>query len=404
MGPLAGIRVLDVGMYYQGPAVCYMLGDLGAEVIKVEPPVTGDLQRGVSNMYGAKMVTQEGLSIAFEGGNRNKKSMVLDLRNKAGYGILCRLIEKTDIFVTNFSRRVIKRLRIEYKTLVQYNSALIYAHTTAFGSKGPLADRVGYDPVGQAYSGAMWIFGDRDDPEPSMAVGSIFDQTAATSLAYGILAALVARERQGIGQKVEASLVGGGIHMQALDINTALWRGRGMARFSRKRCRNPLTNYYKCADDKWLMLSEPRGARYWNEVCAALGIEELENDERFKTSEVRRQNFIEFTQILDTVFATKQRDEWLRIFSQYDFGYSPVYDREDLGDDPQLLANDYIVEMEHPILGKVKTVGFPAQFSKTPAAIRGSAPEFGQHTEEVLTGILGYSWDEIANLRDQGAF
>lgn len=403
MGPLTGIRVLDGGMYYQGAAACYMLGDLGAEVIKIEPPVTGDRQRGVSSMYGALMMTTDGRSVAFEAGNRNKKSMVLDLHNEAGQNVLHALVGKSDVFVTNFSNRVIKELNIDYETLSRYNPRLIYGATSAFGNKGPLADRVGYDPVGQAFSGAMWMFGDRDDTEPKMVVGSIFDQLAATFLVYGVLAALVHRERTGVGQRVDTSLVGGGIHMQAYDINTAFWRGRGMARFSRKRCRNPLTNYYKCADDKWIMLSEPRGGKYWQEFCAAIGIEGLEHDERFNSFKARRDNYAEFIELLDRTFATRTRDEWTSIFSKYTFGYSPIYDRTDLANEPQLLANDYVVEMEHPAWGKIKTAGFPAQFSKTPASIRSAAPEFGQHTEEVLTQVLGYSWDEIAALREKGA-
>ncbi|MDP2916777.1 MAG: CoA transferase [Dehalococcoidia bacterium] len=404
MGPLKGIRVLDVGMYYQGPAAGYMLGDLGADVIKIEPPVTGDRQRGVSSMYGALMTTPDGRSVAFEAGNRSKRSMTLDLQNAAGKDVLHKLVSKSDVFITNFSNRVIKELNLEYETLSRYNPKLIYGATSAFGGKGPLADRVGYDPVGQAFSGAMWMFGDRDDPEPSMVVGSIFDQLAATLLVYGVLAALVARNSQGVGQKVETSLVGGGIHLQAYDINTFFFRGRGMQRFSRKRCRNPLTNYYKCADGKWIMLSEPRGGVHWQAFCKAIGIPGLENNEQFNTFDARRKNYAEFIALLDQTFATKTRDEWINIFSNYDFGYSPVYDRSDLTNEPQLLANEYVVEMQHPAWGKVKTVGFPVQFSRTPAAIRSAAPEFGQHTEEILSEVLGYSWDEIGSLREKGAF
>ncbi len=257
--------------------------------------------------------------------------------------------------------------------------------------------------VAQAVSGAMWLFGDRDFPEPSVAVGSIFDQIGASMLAYGILAALVARERTGIGQEVESSLLAGAIHLQAQNINTFLWRGRGMARFSRKRCRNPLTNYYQCADEKWILLSEPQSARYWHDFCTALGVPELEHDPLYSTAEARRQNYTEFIALLDRVFADKPRDEWLKIFSQYDFVYSPIYDYAEMADEPQVAENQYLVDMEHPVMGKVKTAGFPVRFSKTPASIQSAAPEFGAHTEEVLLEIGGYSWDEISRLREQGA-
>jgi crotonobetainyl-CoA:carnitine CoA-transferase CaiB-like acyl-CoA transferase len=258
--------------------------------------------------------------------------------------------------------------------------------------------------VAQAVSGAMWLFGDRDSSEPSVAVGSIFDQIAASMLAYGILAALLARERTGIGQKVESSLLAGAIHLQAQNMNTFLWRGRGMARFSRKRCRNPLTNYYRCEDGKWILLSEPQSARYWHDFCVALGVPEMEDDQRYHTAEARTQNYSEFIELLDRVFITKPLDEWLKIFEKYDFVYSPVYDYTDVANEPQVQENEYLTEMDHPVMGKVKTVGFPVQFSKTPASVRSAAPGFGAHTEEVLLDIGGYSWEDITRLREEGAF
>jgi crotonobetainyl-CoA:carnitine CoA-transferase CaiB-like acyl-CoA transferase len=390
-------------MHHNGPATAYMLGDLGAEVIKVEPPVTGDYQRGVQSTYDVLMTLPGGYNAAFETANRNKRSIVIDLNNSTGRSVLYRLVEKSDVFITNFTKRVIKKLEIDYDTLRKYNQSIIYASTTAYGGEGPMSDNRGYDPVAQALSGAMWSFGDRDSPEPSLAVGSIFDQIAATLLAYGILAALVHRERTGVGQAVESSLLAGGIHIQAQNLNTFLWRGRAMARFSRKRCRNPLTNYYKCADGKWILLSEPQSAKYWHSICVALGIERLENNPRYNTVEVRRQNHAEFISILDEVFSQRSRKEWLDIFGKYDFAYSPIYDYEEVASSPQTLMNEYIVDMEHPALGKLKTVGFPVRFSQTPAAIQCAAPEFGAHTETVLTEIGGYSWDDIALLREEGA-
>lgn len=404
MGPLTGIRVIEVASVLNGPVTGYMLGDLGAEVIKIESPVTGDPSRGYQTLFDVVMTMPGGGSLLFESANRNKKSILLDLKNEAGKTIFQRLIEKSDVFITNFNNKVIRKLGIDYETLCQYNGQIIYASTTTFGSEGPLSERRGYDMVAQAVSGAMWLFGDRDSPEPSVAVGSIFDQIGASMLAYGILAALIARERTGIGQKVESSLLAGAIHLQAQNINTFLWRGRGMARFSRKRCRNPLTNYYQCADGKWILLSEPQSARYWHDFCVALDRQELENDPRYNTAETRTQNYAEFIALLDRIFITKPRDEWLKIFSQYDFVYSPVYDYAEMANEPQVQENQYLIEMEHPAMGRVKSVGFPVQFSRTPASVRSAAPEFGANTEEVLLEIGGYSWDEITRLREQGAF
>jgi crotonobetainyl-CoA:carnitine CoA-transferase CaiB-like acyl-CoA transferase len=404
MGPLTGIRVIEVASVLNGPVTGYMLGDLGADVIKIESPVTGDPSRGYQTLFDVVMTLPDGGSVLFESANRNKKSILLDLKNEAGITVFHRLIEKSDVFITNFSQKVICKLGLDYETLCRYNSRLVYASTTTFGSKGPMSERRGYDMVAQAVSGAMWLFGDRDSPEPSVAVGSIFDQIAASMLAYGILAALLALERTGMGQSVESSLLAGAIHLQAQNINTFLWRGRGMARFSRKRCRNPLTDYYQCGDGKWILLSEPQSARYWHDFCVALGLPELENDQRYNTAEARTQHYAEFIALLDRIFVTKPRDEWLKIFSEYDFVYSSVYDYDEMTREPQVQENQYLIEMEHPTMGRVKTVGFPAQFSKTPASIRSAAPEFGAHTEEVLLELGGYSWDEITKLREQGAF
>jgi crotonobetainyl-CoA:carnitine CoA-transferase CaiB-like acyl-CoA transferase len=403
MGPLTGVRVVESAMIINGPVAGYMLGDLGAEVIKIEPPVTGDQSRGMQSIYDVQFVTPDGRSMVWEFANRNKRSVVLDLNNKEGRGIFYRLIEKSDIFLTNYRPGALQKLKIDYETLKQHNSKLIYAKNTGFGSKGFFAGKPAWDMTAQAFSGAMWIVGDRDFPEPAVTVGSVFDMVGASFLAYGIVAALVARERTGIGQQVDCSLLSGAIHIQAMNISSFLWANKSMSRFSRTRCRNPLTNHYKCADGKWLLLCEP-SSKNWEDICSALGMHELVKDPRCSTGDARRQNYAEVISVLDRVFATKTRDEWMKIFSGYDFSYSPVYDYADVVNDTQILENGYVTEMDHAILGKMKTIGFPVQFSETPASIRNSAPEFGQHTEEVIGEILGYSWDEIADLRDKGAF
>jgi len=224
----------------------------------------------------------------------------------------------------------------------------------------------------------------------------------ASFLAYGILAALVARERTGVGQQVETSILSGAVHVQALNLSSFLWAGTGQARFSQKRTRNPLTNYYQCADGKWIVLCEP-AAKNWENICTAMGMQELIPDKRFSTPKIRAQNYAELITLLESKFATKPRHEWLSIFDQYDFPYSPLNSYEDVVDDPQILSNQCVVETDHATAGKTKAVGYPVQFSETPASVRSGAPEFGQHTEEVLVEILGCSWQEVDRLRNQGA-
>ena len=401
-GPLDGIRILEWAMYHNGPAAGYMLGDLGAEVIKVEQPVTGDYCRGVQSMFDSAMTLPGGGNVQFETANRNKKSMVLDLQQDAGRQVLYRLVQTADVFFTNFRKSVAQKLKVDYATLKPHNPRLIYATNSAYGTNGEWAEKRGFDPVAQALSGAMWMFGDRDDPEPSMAVGGIFDQTGATLLAYGILAALLARERTGVSQEIECSLLGGGVHLQAININAFLWRGRGMARHSRKRSRSAMSNYYRCADGKWLLFTEPQSERFWHDFCTALNIPEVETSPKFATADARRDNYPEINSIVENVMATRTRDEWVRVFRDYQFAHAPIYDYAEAAQEPQVLNNEYLVEMEHPTMGRVKAVGFPVKFAQTPARIQGPAPEFGQHTEQVLLDT-GYTWEDIARLREQGA-
>jgi len=401
-GPLAGIRVIEWAAFHNGPAAGYMLGDLGAEVIKVEPPVTGDPCRGVQSMFDMAMTLPEGRNVQFETANRNKKSIVLDLTKEKGREVLYKLVARSDVFFTNYRKSVARKLGMDYETLRQYNPRLIYATNSAYGSEGPWGERRGFDPVAQALSGAMFAVGDRDDPEPHMISGGIFDQAGATLLVYGILAALVARERMGVGQELECSLLGAAVHLQAITVNSQLWRGRPMPRHSRTRARSPMSNIYRCADGKWLLLTEPQSDRFWHDFCRALGIEHLEKDPRFENSEARKRNYAELNPLLERIFATRTRDEWLEIFRPYDFAYTPIYDFDEMVAEPQIQKNQYIVDFDHPVLGRTKTIGFPVKFSQTPAEIRSCAPAFGQHTEEVLLEVAGYTWDDIAALKEEG--
>ncbi len=401
-GPLEGIRVLECAGYLSAPSAGYMLGDLGAEVIKIEERVRGDPVRGMSTLFGGSMILPDGTNIQFETANRNKKSITLDLKKKKGKELLYRLVAVSDVFTTNYSLSAIDNLGIGYQTLKKYNPKLIYAMATGYGSLGPDNEKRAYDTIAQARSGIMYTMGDPDSP-PLQIAGAIFDQMTGTLLVSGILAALAARDRQGIGQQVEVSLLGSGIHLQAYNVNLALLRGRPMPRPSRWTFKNPLANHYQCADGKWLLLAEPQSDRFWHDFCLALGIENLEKDAKFTTAADRRANFLELTTTLEKVFKTKTRDEWINILQTKGGGiaFSPVLELTEIASDPQVLVNEYITEVDHPTLGKIKMIGAPIKFSETPAQIKNCAPNFGQHTEEVLINILGYSWQEIEKLKDE---
>ncbi len=403
-GPLDGIRVLNWSQFTPSSAG-YMLGDLGADVIKIEHPTQGDAYRGMGAMYGEAMSMPGGRHAGFEAANRNQRSITLDLKQDAGRQLLYSLAEKSDVFYTNYTATVARKLCVDYETLSQKNPMLVYATSSTYGPEGPWAERRGFDQTAQARSGLMFCMGDRDFPEPVQTVSGIADTMGATVLAMGILSALLARERQGFGQKVDASLLGSMLHLQTMGIGVTSFRGKSWARHSRKRSRNPLTNHYRCADDKWLLFSEIQADRFWPEFCGALGLDELTEDPRFATAMGgRREHATELIEILDRTLATKPRDEWVRIFEERKapFAYSPVQDYYDVLNDPQVLANDYVIEMDHPAAGKVKAMGYPWRFSKTPAKVIREAPEFGQHTEEVLQELLGINWEEIAALKQQG--
>lgn len=403
-GPLDGIRCLEWAMWHNGPAAGYMLAELGAEVIKIEHPVQGDATRGVSTLSGASAFLPGGRTILFEVGNRSKKGITLNLQTEKGREVAYRLIEKSDVFYTNYRQKVARKLKMDYPDLSRINPKLIYAYNTGNGLKGEESELRAFDQLAQARTGLMWEAGDRDVEGPQMVQGAILDQNGATMLAFAILAALVARERQGIGQQVDVSLLGSAIHLQTINIHSAMWQGRAIPRHSRERCRNPMDNHYRCGDGLWIRFGESQSERFWEEFCNAIGADCLIHDNRFDTTEKRRNNYGELIPLLDKIFSGKPRAEWMGIFTAKDcqFARGPVNTAEDVPNDPQVLINDYIVEYDHPTMGRVKTVSLPIHFEKTPVAIKCPAPEFGQHTEEILLDVAGYSWDEIAQMRADG--
>jgi crotonobetainyl-CoA:carnitine CoA-transferase CaiB-like acyl-CoA transferase len=401
-GPLTGIRVIECGGYLSAPSACYMLGDLGAEVIKIEDRIKGDPVRGMESTFGRGMIMPDGTNILFETANRNKKSITLDLKKALGKELLYKLVAKSDVFCTNYSLPAIKILGLDYATLTKHNPKLVYGLATGYGSIGPDSEKRAFDAIAQARSGIMTTLGEPDSP-PLQIAGAIFDQVTGTILANGIMAALIAREKQGIGQMVEASLLGSGIHMQAYNMNVTLLRGRSMPKPSRKTLKNPLANHYECGDGKWILLCEAQSDRFWPAFCVSVGLSEFEKDAKFANAKARRDNFVELTGLLEKTFKTKPRAEWLAQLESKGGGmaFSPIYELSELSSDPQVMLNGYITEVDHPTLGKTKMVGFPLKFNKTPAQVSKSAPIFGQHTEEVLMDLLGYSWEDMGKLREQ---
>jgi len=397
-GPLEGIRVVDWTIWQQGPVASAMLADLGAEVIKIESLDGGDPGRGLVQIMG----TEVRANFYFEGLNRGKKSIALDLKKPEAREVVYRLVAKSDVFVQNFRKGVADRLGLGYDALREHNEKLIYASATGYGPEGPDSGEPSFDQLGLARSGIMFAAGEPDmDPQPIG--GGIADQMGAVMLAYGVLAALIARNTHGIGQKVDGSHLGSMAWLQGLSMSSKLINGSAFPRTFRKRAGNPLWNHYKCADGKWIALGMLQSDRYWPDFTKAIGRPELESDERFSDMGARAANTEACVRELDTTFATKTRGEWMQILHDGgDFIFTVVNTLDDLEDDPQMQANGYITEIPHPALGSLKYLGCPVNLSETPGEVREPAPELGQHTELVLTEELGYSWDDIATLREQG--
>ncbi|MDD5093477.1 MAG: CoA transferase [Dehalococcoidia bacterium] len=397
--PLEGIRVIEWAMWQMGPSAASMLGDLGAQVIKIEDRIGGDPARGVGSICKA-VVKTETRNIFFDAFNRSKQSITLDIQTEQGREIFYQLIEKSDVFLHNMRVGVAERQGIDYATLAKRNPKLIYAHASAFGPKGPDAGRPAVDYVGQSRSAFMTTVGEPQMP-PVYAMGTPADQMGALMTVSGIVTALLARERFGIGQKVDISLLGSMVALQTFNVSATLNMGQPLPRMPRAGMGNPIYNHYRCGDDKWLVLAMQQSDRHWPEFCQAVGLENLIDDPRSNTIPARTANAETIIAILDKLFATKPRHEWLKILDGKDFVYGPINDMKDLVRDRQVLENDYIIEYDDPGRGKIKMIGFPVKLSKTPARVQSPIPEFGQHTEEVLEGVLGYSWEKIAQLREQ---
>jgi len=394
-GPLDGIRAVEITAFQQGPVAGMRLGDLGADVIKVEPK-TGDPARGFMQIIGVD-AGLKGRNYYFENNNRNKRSIVLDLTLAKGKDIFLRLVDTADVFLTNLSIDAPARLGIGPEMLLARNPRLVYAHASGWGRNGPDAREYSFDYTGIARSGMMMSCGQRNEP-PAQILPGIGDELGGLICAWAVTAALYAREKTGKGQVVDTSLMGSLIATLGLVMAAPAVLGQEFPRGVRAEAGNPIYNHYRCQDGKWLAIAHLQPDRYWPNVCRALGIQGLEHDPRYNSIEARSRNARELIAILDEKFATMPRDAWLSLLKREGCISTPVQSPLEVSNDPQALANDYFIYAEHPVWGRTKLVGFPWSFSETPASWRREAPEFGQHTEEILLET-GYTWDDIAELK-----
>ena len=400
-------------MYQFGPVGAMMLATMGAEVIKIERP-EGEPGRGAARGAGggpSRRILKGGegkgtngmdLSAYFETNNRLKKSLVLDLTKPKAKEVLYQLVAKSDVFIQNMRTGVAAKLGCDYETLKKYNPKLIYCSGCSFGTKGAEATKPGMDISGCARSGWMHQV-PLESGDPLWALPGSSDQIGAIFASEAILAALLARERFGIGQEIETSHLTGSMWLLGCRLQMGLYMKNTLPITPRESLENALFSYYKCADGNWIVLACPT-ERHWVPVCEALGIPEstYKDDPRFNTNVARISNARETVALLDNAFIKKPREEWIKAFEGKDIFWERVQKVEDLPDDPQVIANEYITDYTHPLTGETyKYQNLPMQFRGTPAVRQGRAPLLGEHTEEILVDILGYKKEDTPKILDE---
>jgi crotonobetainyl-CoA:carnitine CoA-transferase CaiB-like acyl-CoA transferase len=401
---LQGIRVLDLTIWQQGPMTAAMLADWGADVIKIEGPDSPDPGRSLIRYEAAP----GGVNAYFETHNRNKRGIVLDLKSEAGLAAFYRLAREADVFIQNFRPGVAERIGVDYETLREMNPRLVYCQASGFGLNGPDAERPALDPLAQARGGLMSVTGEPDQP-PTRTFTGFADQVSAFVLAYGVMVALFHRERTGQGQKVDGSLLQSVIGSQAFNITSymmsGMYAGSPIPRIPRGMT-VPIWNHYRAKDGRWLMLAMSQLGRHWPVVRRVLHEEtgELLEPDAISVQWIRQNagDLVALIKRMDELFLQHTAEHWYEAFKRNDLLVEIARDYSEVAKDPQVIANQMITTFEHPTYGELPIVAPVVNLSATPGAIRRAAPEYGQHTEEVLLEA-GYTWEEIAALRETGA-
>jgi crotonobetainyl-CoA:carnitine CoA-transferase CaiB-like acyl-CoA transferase len=378
---LEGIRVLDLSRYAPGPFCTMILGDLGADVLKVEG--------AASDLVVPEFPSPDS---PFDPLNRNKRSLVVNLKTDDGKGIFYQLAEKADVVVEGFRPGVVKRLAIDYETIRKMNPRIVYCSITGYGQEGPYRNMVGHDLNYIAQGGVLGIMSN-----PTAIPGNIIGDLAAGGMqaAIGILAALVARHSTGTGQFVDISITDGVVSLISLYLSKYLETGRVPKEEDRATIGSTAYyNVYETKDGKYMSVAsgEPQ---FFANLCSLLGREEFIPDHLNgkKAAEIRAS--------FASIFITRTRDEWFDLLSQSDTAVGKVQTLDELPSDPQIVHRRMIVELDHPALGKVRQVGIPMKLSDTPGSVRRFSPKPGEHTREVLAE-LGYSEAEAESLRAAG--
>jgi formyl-CoA transferase len=391
-GPLDGVRVLDLTRVLAGPYCTMFLGDLGAEVVKIEQPGVGDDTRGWGPPFAG------GESAYFLCVNRNKKSVTVDLKSPHGVALVRRLAEKADVLIENFRPGTMERLGLGEAVLRADNPKLIYASLTGFGADGPMADFPGYDLIVQAWGGLMSITGEPDG-DPTKVGVAIIDLVAGLMLGKSIAAALFAREKLGVGQRIDTSLLEAEVASLINAASNYLLAGKVPGRWGNAHPTIVPYQSFQTADG--YLVVGVASELIWKRFCRAIERPELADDARFAKNPDRVENRAALIALLRDMFRRRDNATWLRLLNQAEVPCAPIQTIDQVFAAPQVRHRQMLVEIEHPTVGTLRMAGIPVKFSVTPAAVRLPPPLLGQHTEEVLSSWLGMDDKETAELKRQ---
>jgi crotonobetainyl-CoA:carnitine CoA-transferase CaiB-like acyl-CoA transferase len=397
MEPLDGIRVLEVSEWGFVPSCGTALADWGAEVLKVEHPERGDAIRGL--VTSGMIPGASGVNFFVEQLFRNKRSVGIDIGKPAGRELIYRIAERSDVFLTSFLPEARQRLGIDVADIRRVNPKIIYARGHGQGTKGPDANRGGYDGLSFWMRGGVCnVFTPPGQPllQQRPAFG---DFTGGMFLAGGIAAALFQRERTGKGTEVDVSLLGEAVWMLAPDIVAAMTYGFELPKGGSGGSPNPLVGNYECADGRMLTLMMLQHERYWPIFAGAVRREDWLEDPRFRSPSDRAANKDLLQREIAALFASQPRDHWRALLDASECIWGPVQSPLEVVSDPQVVANGYIAEVEHPVYGKVRVAASPVQFGGEPVRVRTPATEAGADTEEALLA-LGFTWEQLASWKE----